>query len=235
MSTTYTQILAEFNDITRDASRYYFTTAQVDRFAARALTETCERARYKTVSQVINVVGGTMEYAVSTAGYDVLRAEYNDTVLLPIARDALRTCQRDWASRSGLPRFYFLDEMYDSQEYLTVGLWENPSASLTSGLRVWYHAQPTAPLSTGEWGALEVDIPEWAAGALLFYMLYLAYTSDTKAQNFETAAIYKLMYEDILERLVLRSRDANPKKWAAGAPASPTINVLNRLPQRITE
>lgn len=230
---TYASILGSFNDITRDTGRYYFTNAQVDRFAMRALTEMCERARYKDTYQNINAVAGTLEYAISAAGYDVTRVEYDGSILIPINRDELRHADRDWSQRSGSPKYYYLDEIYDSQEYLTVGIWEAPSANLASGVTVWYHAVPTAPAYTAT--STEVDIPDWASGAMLFYMLYIAYTADTKMQNFAAAAIYKLMYEDLLERLVMRSRSKNPKKWASGSSSGPNLSVLNRLPQRITE
>ncbi len=236
MSVTYGNILDQFNDITRDASRYHFTQAQVDRFAVRAVRELCERARYKDTAEQINVVAGTAEYSATADGYDVFRVEYNDEVLWPISRDKLRHAHRDYATLSGRPRFYYLTEIYDTQDALTVGLFEVPSSNLTNGLRMWYHGYPASPSGASALTrAVAVDIPEWAAGAMLFYMLYLAFTADTKLQSFEAAAVYKLLYEDILDRLVMRSRDRQPKRWTSGGPSSPTLNVLNRLPERITE
>ena len=198
----------------------------------RALNETCERARYRDDYDEINSVGGTLEYAITSDAYDITRVEYDDEVLLPIARDALRHAERDWQNRTGTPRYYYLDEIYDSQEYLTVGLWEAPSSNGTGNIRIWYHAVPATAKSTAP--TTELDIPDWAVGAVLFYMLYLAYTSDTKMQNFQTAAVYKLMYEDLLDRLISRSRDHTQKKWVSGQPSGPSLHVLNRLPQRIT-
>lgn len=230
---THAEIMAQFNDITRDSGRYYFTVAQVDRFINRALREVCERARYRDAYQEINAVAGTLEYAINKEGYDVFRVEYDGEVLQPIARDRLRHADRDWAQRSGTPKCYYLDEIYDSQEYLTVGIWEAPSSNLVAGLMVWYSAVPDAATYTKP--STELDVPDWAAGAILFYMLYLAYVADTKMQSFETAAIYKLMFEDILDRLIIRSNDRVPKKWVSGTPSSPNVSLLNRLPQRITE
>jgi len=236
VSVTYGDILDQFDDITRDSSRYYFTQAQVDRFAARALQEICERARYIDASETIDAVSGTGEYSITGTGYDVFRVEYDDEVLWPVNRDDLRRADRNWETRSGKPRFYYLEEIYGTQDYLTVGLYEKPSSDLTDGVRVWYHGVPASPSGTTQLNRLSsVKIPEWASGAVLFYMLYLAFTADTKLQSFEAAAVYKLLYEDILGRLVMRSRDRQPKRWVSGGPSSPTLNVRNRLPERITE
>ena len=233
---TYSDIYTSFNELTGDTRRYNFTREQVDRYAARALNETCERARYKDTAELINVVSGTALYPVTAEGYDIFRVEYSDKILYPITRDALRQSDRDWSSRVGLPRFYYLDEIYASaQDYMTVGLWKTPSASVADGLRVWYHQVPAKPSSASSLLLLvQVDIPDWASSAVLYFMLQLAFTADTNIQDHSVAAMYSLLYEDVLERLIMRSRDRQPKHWVSGGPAGPSRNVLNRLPQRIT-
>ena len=228
----YSEVLSAFDDLTGDASRYHFTTAQVDRFANRALTEICERCRYLETFRLVNVVGGTSEYAILEDAYNITRVEYDKEVLYPVTRDSLRHADRDWASRSGLPRFYYLDEIIGAQDKLSVGLWETPSTSLAFGLRIWYSKVPDAASTASSFTLLE--IPDWATAAVLYYMLNIAYTADTKLQNFPTASVYEMMYQDVLDRLVIRSRDNNPKQWVSGGPARPSRNVLNRLPQRIT-
>ena len=242
MSVTYQNILDQYDDITREASesRYYLSDAQVDRFANRALSEISERARYFDYPVVMNGVADQHEYTLADSVialdvYDVWRVEYDDEVLWPITKDQLRKSDRSWATRSGRPRFYYLDEHYTTDDDLTVGIWEAPSANLTNGLRIWTHlASVSMDYSSAPILAAEVPIPEWAAGAMLFYMLHLTYLADTQLQNFDTAYVYKMMYEDLLDRLVARSRDRIPKRWISGAPSSPSLNVLNRLPQRIT-
>ena len=228
----YSEVLNAFNDITGDTGRYHFSTAQVDRFANRALEEIGERSRHITESKLINVVGGTSEYSIDADAYDVIRVEYDEEVLHPITRGSLRHADRDWSSRTGLPRYYYLDEITSNQNYLTVGLWETPSSSMTTGLRIMYHAVPTA-VSTASSVSL-IEVPDWACSAVLYYMLNIAYTADTKMQDFGAAALYEMMYQDVLERLILRSRDQNPKKWVSGSASGPSRNILNRLPQRIT-
>ena len=232
---SYDDIINAFDDIIRDKSRYYFTQLQVDRFANRALREIGERTLMIDEHEDIDTVAGTLEYSISVDGYDVFRVEYDGEILFPISRDALRFADRDWASRSGLPKYYYLDEIYDEQEYLTVGVFEAPSTDLTDGLKVWYHAYPRTLVGiTSLNRTVRPEIPAWAVGAVLFYMLKLAYTAETKIQSLESAAIFSLMYEDILERLIARSRDRQPKRWVAGGPSSPSLRVLNRLPQRIS-
>lgn len=234
MSVTYGDIKDQFDSIFRDSGRYHLTDAQVDRFANRALREICERARYDDVAEEINSVSGTGEYSVTGDGYDVFRVEYDDEVLWPVTTTELKSSNRTWESRVGRPRFYYLDAITGDQDALTVGLYEKPNANLTNGVRVWYHAYPSEAI-TGAFGDLsQIDIPEWASGAVVFYMLHLAYITETPMQNLGAAAVYKLMYEDILDRLVKRSRDRHPKNWVSGAPAGPSIFAINRLPQRIT-
>jgi len=228
---TYAEVLAGFDDITRDEERHLFSVSQVDRFMNRALIETCEAARYRVESESISAVADQAVYAITEQGYDILRVEYDDEVIIPIGTAALRHADRNWAVRTGTPRYYYLDELYSSQEYLSVGLFETPSSNLTDGLTIWYDAHPDTATYTKT--ATEVDIPDWASGAVLFYMLYLAYTADTKAQSFEAAAVFKILYEDILERLTNSSRSRQPKSWMCGAASSPSVSVLNRLPQRI--
>ncbi|RKX43972.1 MAG: hypothetical protein DRP64_07425 [Verrucomicrobia bacterium] len=236
MSVPYGDIYDDFNDITGNGGNYFFADATIDRFANRALEETCERARYKDKAELVNVVGGTAVYPVTSDGYDIFRVEYDDEILYPITREALRHQDRDWATRTGLPRFYYLDEIYASaQNYMTVGLWETPSTSVTNGLRIWYHVVPNAPASTSALTkAVAVDIPEWASSAVLYFMLSLAYKVDTKIQNAGASALYSALYEDVLSRLIIRSNDRQPKTWTSGSASGPTRNVLNRLPQRIT-
>jgi len=233
---SYGEILSAFDDVTRDSGRYFFTQVQVDRFANRALTEICARARYKEVYELLDAVSGTLEYSIAGNGYRITRVEYDDEVLLHIGRNSLRHADRDWATRSGTPKYYYLDEMYDDDDNLTVGLWEAPGTAGTDNIRVWYEAMPNTAVGTLPLSKLaKLDVPNWAVGAILFYMLHLAYLADTKMQNVATSAIYKMLYEDIVERLVMRSNDSSPKRWVMGSPSSPTASVLNRLPERIVE
>lgn len=235
MSAPYGDIYNSFNEVIGNGGNFFFSDAVIDRYAFRALNESCERARYKDTAELINSVGGTGEYAATGDGYDVFRVEYEDYVMWPITRDKLRHSERDWQSRTGKPRYYYLDEIYDHQDNLAVGLWEKPSTSVTDGIRLWYHGVPNAPSSTSALSkAVPLEIPEWASPLVLYYMLHLAYQADTKKQDMGAAALYYMLYEDVLGRMVMRSRDRQPKKWVSGASEGPNKMVLNRLPQRIT-
>jgi len=236
MSAPYGNIYDSFNELMGNSGNFFFSDATIDRFAFRALNEACERSRYKDTAEVINSVADTGEYEASADGYDIFRVEYDDEILLPISRAKLRHGDRDWESRSGTPRYYYLDEIYSVQDYLAVGLWEKPGTSTASAIRLWYHGAPNVPVSTSALTkAVAIEIPEWAAPLVLYYMLHLAYSADTKKQDFGASALYHMMYEDVLDRLVIRSRDRQPKHWVSGTARGPSIGVLNRLPQRITE
>lgn len=226
---TWAEIKAAFDDIIRDPNDYIFTSAQKLRFVNRALREICERCKYVDEYEDIDTVSGTAEYSVTAEGYDIFRAEYDEQALMPITRSQLRADYEGYAGISGLPRFYYLSEIYSEQEALTLGLYEKPSTSVTDGLRIWYHAVPTTVTSaTGE-----VEIPDWAAGTVLFYMLWIAYMAETNIQNEQTSALYYLMYEDMLERLIMRSNARQPKRWICGSPSKANVGYLSRLPDHI--
>lgn len=229
---TYGDILDNFKDYMGEVTERYFSAAQIDSFAHRGLKELCERGRYKDTPEEINIVNGTSEYAVSGDGYDVFRVEYDDEMILPITRDQLRSADRDWAYRTGLPRYYYLDEIYGSQDYLSVGLFETPGTDLTDGLRVWYHEYPDAPSSSST--STELDVPDWASAAVLYYMLYMAYSAETRRQDFAVADFFYALFSELSERVEIRSNDRLPKGWVSGTPSGPSAHVKNRLPERIT-
>lgn len=225
---TYTEILAAFNDVTRDSARHHFSAGTVDNFANRALRAICERTKYLSKSDAVNVTSAVAE--TQDPGYDIFRVDYENEVLLPITRDQLRYADRDWASRTGTPKYYYLDELYRAdQQYLRANLFEAPSSG---GARIWYHAYPTEVDNASPSG--EIEIPDWAVGAVLYYMLYLAYRSETQIRNENTSAFYKMLYDHVLDRLQARVYSENPKRWICGEPARPSVGVTNRLPQRIT-
>lgn len=227
---TWTDIKAAFDDITGDSSRIFFPAATVVRWANLALDDLCDAARY--VDTAVTASTTTSGVTVLTSGgYDVTRVEYDDEVLWPITRDKLRTQDRDWNYRTGRPRFYYLDQINSVADYLMVGIWEKTETNETDALRVWVHAYPTDVSDASP--SAEISVPDWAVSAVLFYMLVKAYESDTKLQNFDTAAVYRMMYEDIKERLVVRSKGRNPKSWIMGYEGRPTISVINRLPDRV--
>lgn len=228
---TWNDILAAFNDITRDSGNYEWSLAQKVRYANRALREICEACKYVDENEVMNVVSGTGTYSVTAAGYDVFRVEYDDQALLPITRDTLRDHDETYHTLSGQPRFYYLDEIYSTQDALAVSLYYVPGTSVTNGLRVWYHAYPTAltTSSTTE----ELEIPDWAVGAVLFYMLSIAFRAETRRKNIQTAAFYRMMYEDILDSLISRTNRRDEKPWSAGTCPRATAGYLSRLPDSI--
>lgn len=229
----YSLVMNMFDDITRDSARRHFSQAQVDRYTNRALQEICERTRHLDEQELINAVASTLEYATTSDGYNIFRVEYDGEVLIPIARDKLRIGTTDYSSRTGTPRFYYLDEMNDSSGYQVIGLFPAPGTNLTNGIRVWSHAFP-ADVS-GDALTTDIEIPDWAIGAVCYYVLSLAYTAETQIQDLEAAQMFNLLHEDILQRLIMRSRSKQPKKWAAGGAGRPTAIPLGKLPDRITE
>jgi hypothetical protein len=220
-----------FEDTVGDTSGYFFSADTQARWANAALRDLCENARYKDGEYTRSVGGGVGEYFVVATSYAVRRVEVDDEVMYPITKGELRRGYPDFASLSGRPKFYYLDETGSHPDYIKVGLFEAPGTSLT--MRVWHDAAPNPVANTTAGLAADVDVPDWAVGAVLFYMLALAYEADTKLRNVETARFYWGLYADTMERLVIRSRDRQPKRWVCGSGAYPSVNVLNRLPVRI--
>jgi hypothetical protein len=131
-----------------------------------------------------------------------------------------------------LPKYYYLDELRTaSSTTQRFGVWERPGTELENGLRAWYYRKPNTTASFALSSQLEV--PEWATSLVLYYMLHLAYTADTKLISDDAAAVYYLLYEDVLDRLIMRSKDRQPKDWISGSAMIPSFNVLNRLPGRV--
>lgn len=228
---TWTDIKAAFDDITRDSSRIMFSAESVARWANNALQDLCDAGRYIDSEIIADAPSSGVVVSTSAVGYDVWRVEYDDEALYPITRDALRSGDRDWNYRVGRPRFYYLDQTNTSPDYLFVGIWEKPATNETNAMRLWVHGYPAAPSDASP--STEIDVPDWAVSAVLFYMLVRAYEADTKIQSFDVAGLYQMMYEDIKERLVIRSKGRDQKKWVVGESGRPSINVLNRLPDRI--
>lgn len=229
----YSFVMNVFNDITRDSTRRHFSQAQVDRYANRALQEICERTRHLDAQETINAVSGTMEYATTSDGYDIYRVEYDGEVLIPVNRDFLRRGTVDYSSQTGTPKFYYLDEVNESTGYQVLGIVPSPGSSLTNGIRVWSHPFPADV--DGDALTTDVEIPDWAIGSVIFYMLKIAYTAESQVQDLKAVPMFDLLYEDSLDRLVMRSRSKQPKKWASGGPGGPVAGLLGRLPDRITE
>lgn len=228
---TWADIKSTFEDILADSGNAFISDATQVRWANAALRELCEAARYIEAQKVSNVASGVSQYAVTEGGYSVVRVEYDGEALFPIYRSHLRQCMRDFSGHTGLPRFYFLDEINATPDNLYVGVYETPSANLTNGLRIWYHGYPAAVSDSSP--STEIEIPDWAVGGVLFYMLREAYTADTNVRNLDTAAFYGMLYDDVLDRLVSRSRSRLAKSWQSGQRAYQPQSILNRLPDRV--
>ena len=230
---TYQDIYDSFNDLVGNSGNLFFSDATIDRFAGRALDESCERIRWIDHYDLIDSEIGVSEYAGAYEGYGLYRVEYDNLIMFPITRDQLRQQDRDWEYRQGLPKYYYTDELYvaSGTEKPYFGLWERPSVDGSENIRVWYWRRPFSPSSS--YKSNVVEIPSWASSLVLYYMLYLAYTADTKVQDEGAAAIYYALYEDVFDRLDMRSKDRQPKKWVSGDSSLPEFSVLNRLPRRV--
>jgi hypothetical protein len=233
---TWADIKAAFYDVIGDSSYTVIPAATAVRWANLALQDLCEAARYRDIQQVSNVSSGTATYTIADDVYDIFRVEYDGEALTPISGNALRRDGRDWKYRTGTPKFYTLEAMYyehASPDKVSLRIWETPSSNMTNGLRIWYHGYPDAVSDASP--SADIDVPDWAVSGVLFYMLSQAYESEYSIgmKNFDSAAMYWMMYEDVKDRLTIRSRDRQPKQWVCGEPAHGSMSVLNRLPDRV--
>jgi hypothetical protein len=217
-----------------EAQQMFFTETQVLSWLNMAMTEMAQHSHYLDNIGTQNTADGTAAYVVGTDKIlAVWRAEIDDEAIRPVTTSQLRLNDRDWRTKSGWPRFYYLDNINTDPGYFTMGLHSLPDNVYE--LRTYQYLIP-ADLTTGS-SAHKIRVPKWAIYGVLWYMLSEAYLAETMRQNFDTSAYYRMLYEGIIDRLMLRTNDKiGAKSWAVGA--TPTVGVndfWHNLPDTIPE
>lgn len=188
-----------------EASQTWFTKARLESWANECLWEMAEHAN--PINKVIEwtATPGTSGYEVNSAGHGtlaLLRVEIDDEQIPPITVDKLWSKNSNWQQTTGLPRWYYRDyqDEFDTTG-LVVQLWPTPDAA--NDVRVIVSAVPDA-VDNDAMDSV-IHLPLWAVPGILWGMLASAYTSESRRQNLGTAAHYRRMYYDVIDRLKARS------------------------------
>lgn len=206
-----------------EANQDFFTTTQVEFYANKALQSINEEAEYYEYLEPFVTVSGTSEYILNETGATALndrsgnttlslsRLEVDDERIYPITQSELRRHDQDYQSRSGEPYWYYRDEIQVDEEF-RIGLWREPNAVFSC---MAYLVIVPRALSFNE-ASLNVQIPGWAMGAMLYSMLADAYSTAGKLHNRKTAKYFRVMYVDIVDRLKARSFGKLPIRQVFG-------------------
>ena len=218
----------------READGHFFATATVTDFANDAIYEASHRTRYCDYYEAGTTVAGTALVAVTAGRHvQVWRVEVDDEKMIPITTDEIRRRDRYWASRTGTPRFYMLDEYQLVGDVPLIRLFETPN---TTGTAVKIYAYGPQYIITDASPTQNINVPEWFAYALLFGMLCRAYEADTEMQSFEKAEFYRMLWEDAMGRLRGRSFSRLAKRWEFKPQGKKRgLDIRNRIPEHIPE
>ncbi len=217
---TYQDLLDAFYAVTSD-TEVLFPTATVDSYANQCLAEIAEHCDVIEQSTTTTTTAGTAVYvfnALFDNSYTLKRVEVDYEKVLATSRKELYGWNRMWQAQTGPAKWYYVDGLRDFDDTgLPVALWPTPSASGVH-LRAVYSVAP-ARLSAASGTAL-VMLPTWAVPGLLWGMLSMAYYAETRVQNLGAAAVFRRLYDDVLDRLRGRSYAKLPKTVAWGSQPS---------------
>lgn len=205
---TWQDVLDAFYAITGDtqASAAWFDAAYVESWANQTLVEMAEHADLIDKDIATVTVAGTAEYTFNTTGHATLgvkRVEVDDEKMVPTHKSRLFRLSRSWETRQGDPKCYYRDGLDDFDEVgLPVALWPIPDTSDVT-LRAVLSVAPDAV--DNDAATSEVLLPLWAVPGLLWGMLAMAYSAETRLRNLTTAQVFRTMYDDVVDRLRSRS------------------------------
>lgn len=198
----------------RETSQAFFTTTQAVAWANAALWEMAEVTKYYDVTQAQNTAAGTRIYQVGASGMPPLgiwRVEIDDEAIRPTTEKTISKDRAKWENRSGIPKFYYLDQANAVPDRLKLGLYEEPDGIYE--LRTYSYGVPAQVSDSADGDSLQV--PQWAIHGVLWYMLSEAYMAETRRMNMDTSAFYRMLFEGILDRLEARTNNRLAKRWVA--------------------
>lgn len=234
MAITWANIKTQFYGTIGDVegTNTFFSTAQVMQWATDCMRELAERTHFYDLAYANAGTGGD-PYVIfsSTNIFQVWRVEVDEELVRPITADKLRHGDKFWESRSGVPRWYIIDEYQTDLDSTKIRLYETPASDYA--VVVYLYAAPTVPSDTNP--TYNIHLPEWFAYSLVFGMLAKAYAADTQMRNDSIAAFYQSVYNDAVLRLRLRSFGRLKNEWEY-QPSSQDqgFSIWDRIPATIT-
>ena len=217
-----------------EAGQMFFSETQVINWFNGAVVEIGQHAQVLDDIHTEGTVDGTALYDIGGYGaLGVWRVEIDDEAIRAITQAALRRSDRDWKTKSGRPKFYYMDDINTDPDKTYIGLWEKPNG--VYAIRAYYYGEPSE-IDEDTLGTARPQIPEWSIYAILWYMLSEAYMAETRRQNFDTAAFYRMLFEDTLDRLQIRTSNRLAKSWVYGSGRVPMVDdITYNLPDTIPE
>jgi hypothetical protein len=215
---SWQDVLDTFYGIVKDteAAQTWLTTTQAEAWANQCLAELAEYTLPVDKAIVWAATAGEPQYALNTTGSGTLEVklvEVNDEAIPRTTQRELWASSPTWQEHTGQPRFYYTDGLngFDS-EGLDIAFWPTPET--TDSLRVTLAVVPDAVDNAAMTNP--VMLPLWAVPGLLWGMLSVAYKAETRLQNLSTAQLFRTMFEDVMERLRMRSYDRVPVRVVFG-------------------
>lgn len=218
-----------------EGTNAYFSQTQVVAWANKALWEIAQACRPLDEVKTFSTVSGTALYGLSTTTQGVLglsRVEIADKPICAVTRIDLSRGVRNWREQSGEPKRYYLDAPVADPDTYTVGLYPEPGAVYSA--RCYMQVVPTAVSDDAD--SDYIQLPKWAAPAVLYSMISDAYMSRGKAVDMEVAGFYRMLFEDTVYRLKARNLSRLNKCRTVGSRSSARVrSVRDLLPDTIPE
>ena len=211
-----------------ETDQFFITTDQMSAFVSKALREMVESTEYDdtVITDSLEIGDGTFTPLEDLSR--VWRVEVDGQPLRTTTQGELRRYGVDWRSHTGLPRYYFLDEIASNPDHRIIGLY--PASNAVYSIRVTVYGYPAALVA-----GTEMSIPDWCAEAVVWSMLADCYMVDTEIQNIEVSAFYRYLFESTVDRLRSRSFDRLPKAWSyqKSGEGYDELSVWNNFPEEI--
>jgi hypothetical protein len=225
-----TQFYGTIGDV--EGTNTFFSTAQVLQWANDCLREIGERTHFYDLEYSNAGTAGDPYISFTTYNvFSVWRVEVDEEVVRPITADKLRHGDKFWEQRSGVPRWYIIDEYQTDLDEVRIRLYETPPDDYN--IVVYMYSAPLQPSDSNP--TYNIHLPEWFAYSLTFGMLAKAYAAETQMRNFEIAAFYNSIYEDAILRLRARSNSRLKNEWEYQPSSQDTgFTIWNRIPATIT-
>lgn len=233
MAITWANIKTVFYGVVGDVEgeNTFFSLAQTLGWAQECMREAGERTHFYDLKYENSGDGGNNTIYLSSDIYGVWRVEIDDEALRPITGEKLRHGDRFWESRTGVARWYLLDEYQTNLDSFAIRLYETPSADYD--IDVYAYAAPILMMDSSP--TYNVHLPEWFAYSLAWGMLAKAYSADTQMRNEQIAGFFRGLWNDAILRLRVRSFGRLKNEWEY-QPEGPELqsSIWDRIPSTIT-
>ena len=229
---TYQEIMDVVRELTSDpvGDSRLITDTQMDLWANMCLHEMVEHSEFLETEETANTTGGgTGAVAITGDPIRVLRVEIEDEAIYPTTTRDLYKLSRTWQAQTGRPRWYYMDSLRDYQsDYLYLNLWPLPNAVYS--VRAVVSQAPKELDSTIPTN--NVEVPLWATPGLVWGILYRFYEAETRMQSNQASQLFKMMYEDVVDRLKVRSYSklGRSKAWGSGRRSMPSGDFQELMP-----